>query len=238
MGTPPSLGYSGGLCDPTDSYDYVIITTSAGGLNDWLTSGSLLYNWTSLMNKHALEDGLNCNLILVEDIFSCSDYWNETALFNDTAAKIREFCKDAYQDWVTSYILISGDDDGDRFEDEIEKQIGSNSTKKSDVIAVNIDGITHYLIDQDADGKSDIFYNTISDDRKPLKAEKSNTYLIDINGDGKWDYTYDGTLANCESSFDIPWSYLMVTIVLVIIIVLFILFKLGIIYVYEKEYEN
>jgi len=129
------------------------------------------------------------------------------------------------------------DDDGDGFEDEMEKQIGSNSTKKSDVIAVNIDGITHYLIDQDADGKSDIFYNTISDNSIPLKVKKSNTYLIDINGDGKWDYTYDGTLANCESYFDIPWSYLMVTIVLVIIIVLFLLFKLGIIYVYEEEYE-
>ena len=129
------------------------------------------------------------------------------------------------------------DDDGDGFEDEMEKQIGSNSTKKSDVIAVNIDGITHYLIDKDGDGKSDIFYNTISDNSIPLKVEKSNTYLIDINGDGKWDYTYDGTLANCESPFEIPWSYIMVTIVLLVVIVLFILFKLGILYVYEEEYE-
>jgi len=111
MGTLPALDYSSGLCDPSDSYDYVIITTSAGGLNDWATSSSLPYNWTSLMDKHALDDGLNCNLILVDDIVSCSDYWNETALFNDTAAKIREFCKDAYQDWGTSYILIGGDDD-------------------------------------------------------------------------------------------------------------------------------
>ena len=129
------------------------------------------------------------------------------------------------------------DDDGDGFDDDVEKQIGSNSTKKSDVIAVDIDGTTHYLIDKDGDGKSDIFYNTISCKSIPLKVEKSNTYLIDINGDGNWDYTYDGTLTHCESPFEIPWSYIIATIVLVVIVVLFILFKLGVLYVYEEEYE-
>jgi len=129
------------------------------------------------------------------------------------------------------------DDDGDGFDDEVEKQIGSNSTKKSDVIAVDIDGTTHYLIDKDGDEKSDIFYNTISCRSIPLKVEKINTYLIDINGDGNWDYIYDGTLTHCESPFEIPWSYLIATIVLVVIVVLFILFKLGVLYVYEEEYE-
>lgn len=108
---PTGFEYSNGLCDPSVDYDYVIITTTAGGLNDWATSGSIPYNWTSLMDKHSSEDGLSCNLVLVEDITNCSDYWNDTALFNDTPAKIREFCKDAYQDWNTSYILIGGDDD-------------------------------------------------------------------------------------------------------------------------------
>jgi hypothetical protein len=32
-------------------------------------------------------------------------------LFNDTQARIREFCKDAYLDWGTSYVLIGGDGD-------------------------------------------------------------------------------------------------------------------------------
>lgn len=105
------LEYTDGLCDPGDSYDYVIITTTQNGLDDWATSGGTPNNWTSLMNKHQTDDGLSCTLVTMEDIIACSDYWNTTALFNDTPAKIREFCKDAYQDWGTSYVLIGGDDD-------------------------------------------------------------------------------------------------------------------------------
>ena len=105
------MDYPNGLCDPADEYHYVIITTTNGGLSDWTTNPTTPYNWTSLMNKHYTDDGLNCTLVTIQDIVNCSDYWNATALFNDTAALIREFCKDAYQDWGTSYILIGGDDD-------------------------------------------------------------------------------------------------------------------------------
>ena len=53
------------------------------------------------------------NKVKVEDIVSHPDYWNTTdTLFNDTAANMREFCKDAYQDRGTEYILIGGDNDG------------------------------------------------------------------------------------------------------------------------------
>jgi len=108
---PTNMEYIDGLCDPNDNYDYVIITTTAGGLDEWDASSNTPYNWTSLMNKHTSDDGLSCTLVTVQDIVACSDYWNDTALFNDTTAQIREFCKDAYQDWSTSYILIGGDDD-------------------------------------------------------------------------------------------------------------------------------
>jgi len=105
----PTLEYMGGLCDPEDSYDYVIITTTQNGLDHWVTNSTAPYNWTSLMNKHAADDGLNCTLVTIQAINACSDYWNTTPLFNDTAALIREFCKDAYQDWRTKYVLIGGD---------------------------------------------------------------------------------------------------------------------------------
>ena len=107
----PNFEYANGLCDPGDDYDYVIITTTQNGLGDWVTTGATPYNWTSLMNKHTTDDGLNCTLVTMENITACSDYWNDTALFNDTPAKIREFCKDAYQDWGASYIFIGGDDE-------------------------------------------------------------------------------------------------------------------------------
>lgn len=108
--TMPVFEYPDGLCDPSDQYDYVIITTTQNGLNYWDIGGTLTYNWNSLMNQHASE-GLQCTLITKQDILACTAYYNTTSLFNDTQARIREFCKDAYQDWGTEYVLIAGDSD-------------------------------------------------------------------------------------------------------------------------------
>ena len=104
MGT---LDYPGGLCDPSDQYDYVIITTTQNSLDDWETSSSTPYNWDSLIEQHA-GDALTSTLVTVQDINACSDYFG-TNPFNDAQAHIREFCKDAYEDWGTSYVLVGGD---------------------------------------------------------------------------------------------------------------------------------
>ncbi len=103
----PTFEYPGGLCDPSESYDYVIITTTQNGLDYWDTSGSTPYNWESLMDYHTAE-GLSCTLVTAEQIDACADYQG-SAPFNDKQAHIREFCKDAYEDWGTSYILIGAD---------------------------------------------------------------------------------------------------------------------------------
>ena len=106
-----SKGYDGGICDPIDQYDYVIITTEQNSLDYWNTDSSLPYNWDSLMNKHETEDGLSCTLVTMEEINAEPDYGSSDPLFDDTPAHIREFCKDAYQDWGTEYIFIGGDDE-------------------------------------------------------------------------------------------------------------------------------
>jgi len=103
----PTFEYPGGLCDPSGNYDYVIITTTQNGLDYWDTTGSTPYNWDSLMDHHAA-DGLSCTLVTAEDIDACADYQG-TSPFNDKQAHIREFCKDAYEDWGTRYILIAAD---------------------------------------------------------------------------------------------------------------------------------
>jgi hypothetical protein len=97
--------YPGGLCDTSHHYDYVIVTTTTGGLDHWDTSDQTPYNWDSLMAEHS---DLQCTLVTVQQIDACSDYQNDTPLFNDHQAHLREFCKDAYQDWGTQYILIAG----------------------------------------------------------------------------------------------------------------------------------
>jgi hypothetical protein len=109
--SPAPLLYPGGLCDPSQDYDYVIITTTQNSLSYWATSPSTPYNWESLMQKHQEKDGLSCTLVTIQDINACTAYQNADPLFNDPQAHIREFCKDAYQDWGTRYILIGGDAD-------------------------------------------------------------------------------------------------------------------------------
>ena len=104
----PTFDYPGGLCDPSQHYDYVIVTTTQNGLNHWDIGGTLTYNWDSLIAKHA-GDGLTGTVVTVQDINACTDYQNSDPLFNDQPAHIREFCKDAYEDWGTRYILIGGD---------------------------------------------------------------------------------------------------------------------------------
>ncbi|UCD13672.1 MAG: hypothetical protein JSW60_08960, partial [Thermoplasmatales archaeon] len=61
--------------------------------------------------KHEEDDDLSCTLVTIQDIDDCEDYHNEDPLFDDLEAHIREFCRDAYQDWGTSYIFIGGDDE-------------------------------------------------------------------------------------------------------------------------------
>ncbi len=105
------ITYDGGLCDPSDNYDYVIITTTDGGLDHWETTPSIPYNWTSLMDKHEVEDYLSCTLVTKQEITACPDYMNPNSVYNGAAARIREFCRDAYLDWGTEYIFIGGDDE-------------------------------------------------------------------------------------------------------------------------------
>ncbi|MCX6667843.1 MAG: hypothetical protein NTV74_06390 [Euryarchaeota archaeon] len=106
----PTFEYPGGLCDPSQHFDYVIVTTTQNGLDYWDVGGTLTYNWDSLIAEHN-NDGLTTTVVTKQDIDSCTDYQNSDPLFNDGQAHIREFCKDAYEDWGTRYILIAGDSD-------------------------------------------------------------------------------------------------------------------------------
>jgi len=101
---PLSGGYTGGLCDSSDSYEYVIITSAS--LKD--TTG-YDYNWSDLIEHRETYSGLDGIVVSVDEIDACSDYWNDTSTFNDSQAHMREFCKDAYLDWGTEYIILGGD---------------------------------------------------------------------------------------------------------------------------------
>jgi hypothetical protein len=95
------------LVNSSYSYDYVIITN-----NVLKSSFQPLIDWK-------IQKGLNATIVLVEDIMKDPDYnWDGlfgdglgSPKFNDTQAHIRNFIKDAYQNWGTEYILLGGDDE-------------------------------------------------------------------------------------------------------------------------------
>jgi len=101
---PLSEGYPGGLCNPTQQYQFVIITSQS-----LKSTTGYPYNWSSLIAHRHTYSGLDGTIVTVQDINACHDYWNVTSTFNDSQAHIREFCKDAYLDWGTDYIILGGD---------------------------------------------------------------------------------------------------------------------------------
>ncbi|EMR73304.1 Peptidase family C25, partial [Thermoplasmatales archaeon SCGC AB-539-N05] len=106
------------------NYDYIIIT------NDAFKNAAGEYTFQNLIDSK-LNKGLTAGIFTVEEIVSNQDYWvdgkwgdnnpnnpfyrNETIdnsqLFNDKPAKIRNFIRHAYMDWNTSYVLLGGDAD-------------------------------------------------------------------------------------------------------------------------------
>lgn len=99
------------IVDPTESYDYVIIT------NDALNSSSGAYTFQDLADWKN-QKGVETTIVTVEQIMGDPDYhWDGLygdgySQFNDTQAHIRNFIKDAYLNWDLEYVLLGGDGDG------------------------------------------------------------------------------------------------------------------------------
>jgi len=74
-------------------------------------------------------------------------------------------------------------------------------------------------------------YNSVNEKKTNAKYE-NGVYYIDINGDGIFDYSYDGVLKEC---FNVPWLYVIIGLIISIAVVLFVLFKKGILFIYEEE---
>jgi hypothetical protein len=83
-----------GICNPTDSFTYVIISSAA--LRDATTDYTLRN-----LKAHRLARGVSATIVTLEDIYA-----NYTG---DNAGKVREFIKDAYNNWETDYVLLAGD---------------------------------------------------------------------------------------------------------------------------------
>jgi len=136
------------------------------------------------------------------------------------------------------------DDDNDGLPDVIEELLGSDPKNSSDVTSIVIDGETNYLVDTNADGTPDTYYNLVTGTSTVLTIQADGTYLIDVDGDGTWDYVYDPVLGEvtayaAEVAEDWTWVILVVVVIIVVIILVIIfLFKIGYLYVEEVPPEE
>lgn len=117
---------------------------------------------------------------------------------------------------------VDTDDDNDGLSDAVENLLGSSSIDPADVTLIQIAGDVHYLVDTDADGKEDTFYNSTSMISTLINITAEGLYLLDVDGDGNWDYVYnptDGTVLfyQEESMMETDYNVLLSIIVIFII---------------------
>ena len=86
-----------GICDPADSYAYVLVTSEA--IRDAGVNPSV-YN----LLTHRQNQGLTATAVTIESILA--GYGGV-----DDAEKLRNFILDAYNNWETDYVLLGGDID-------------------------------------------------------------------------------------------------------------------------------
>jgi len=123
------------------------------------------------------------------------------------------------------------DDDADGLIDSVEELLGSNPKDNEDIETIFVKNKLFYIVDTNDDGTGDILYNLQYGSKTKIKNQDGFLYL-DIDGDGEWDYRYNGELF-VYTPF--PWLQIILAAIGIILIILAILFRTGIIYVYEEE---
>ncbi|MCU0850754.1 MAG: PKD domain-containing protein [Candidatus Thermoplasmatota archaeon] len=132
----------------------------------------------------------------------------------------------------TTLATILLDANRNNLSDVIDEAIGADITS-DDLRGVTIDGVLYYLVDTDHDGRSDAFYNPITN-KKTILGIQDDKQLIDLDGDGKWDYLYDPALGVTEPYIEIvtplntPWLGITISVIIFVVILLIVwLYKSG-----------
>ncbi len=133
------------------------------------------------------------------------------------------------------------DDDNDGLDDEVEILLGSNPKNPEDVITLQIEGTTYYLIDTDDDGIYDTLYNPYTEESIPITV-KEGKLLLDIDNDGVNEYIYDpvsqelAVYTEPKQNEGFPFAFIILLLIGIIIVAIVILFKTG--YLYIEDTSN
>ena len=123
------------------------------------------------------------------------------------------------------------DDDADGLADSIELSLGSNPKDRSDIVSIFVENKPFFIVDTNYDSYGDILYDFQTGSTTKIKSQDGSLYL-DIDNDGSWEYTYNGELFVYKP---FPWLQATMGTAGIILVIVGILFKIGIIYVYEEE---
>jgi len=194
----------------------------------------------------------NTNLLAISiDEDSDNDGWNDTIerSYNTDINNSSDFPKDTDSDGIPDLDSLDGnytgdlDDDGDEINDFTENTINTNPLNPYDILKITYKNNIYYLIDNNEDLVYDELFTPIGKGKLTNIEHLSNDkYNIDIDGDLEWDIVYSngettGYIKAVEK-FEIPWIFLIPTIIFIILLVIFLLFKCNILYLYDEYVEE
>jgi len=244
--------YSGGNGGGNDGNINVPPVADANGPYVGLTYQNITFNASGsfdidgILTNYTWDFGDNTTGYGVAPIHS----YNSSGLFNITLIVTDNDGITDSNITTASITSLSDDDDGDEIDDETPFV---DLINESDVIAIELEGKTYYLIDIDDDGEPNVLYDPISGMITTIVIRSDGTYLIDIDGDGQLDHTYktsDTTTAEVEKEPEGFFSWVpsitkggfllilsIVGVTVVTILTIAVLFKIGYLYIEEESEE-
>ncbi|MBN1860270.1 MAG: hypothetical protein JW840_02290 [Candidatus Thermoplasmatota archaeon] len=110
---PPTPAHSS-IVDPSESYNYIIITKNfLINANPFPSSARDWYTFQDLAD-YKNDTGISTNIVTIDEIKNDPYYWNTSSSSldncNDTASQVRNFIYDAYNNWEIEYVLLGGDE--------------------------------------------------------------------------------------------------------------------------------
>lgn len=205
-------------------------TTNITVTHKYSKSDSYIVSLTVTDNKGATNTTTTIVYISEED--TDGDGWSDEAeeYYHTDPNNASSFPIDTDGDSIPD--SLDSDDDNDGLTDIEEKNIGTNSTNKNDVLRVISEFGLFYLVDIDNNNVYDKYYNQSSAFLSNLYQKSNTLFLIDVNNDSVYDYLYNTLSGEIEeyseefkeerSALPLYFGIIILIALLIIVIIIFL----------------
>jgi len=226
--------------DSSDPDGYIIEYIWGFGDGTNITTNNLLITHTYLLagqyivtlkvvDNNGTSNSAETQVNITSDDFD-NDGWSDSSeeYYGTNASDPNDYPVDSDNDKVPDD--WDSDDDNDGLTDLEEETIGTNTNDRNDVLRILNEFGLFYLVDTDADGVFDKYYNQAAEHLTDLKIE-GNFSLIDINNNNKYEYKYDkisGEISKynlISENSETDNSLIIIAIGIVVLIILVICIK-------------